>query len=384
MQLNDNDNDNDNTNNSVKMTSNGSSSSLFDETLETMDLGDFGDFTDLTEENDLTELLDNPEITGITGITGTGNGFYTGMNENCNPGTKDPSFIKDLKGLNIKNNNICNNCSKHGHLFHQCKLPIISYGIIAFRHSSAGLQFLMIRRKDSFGYIDFIRGKYPSNNIEQLQNIINEMSINEKQQLLSQPFETLCKQMWGEHNMQYRSEEINSQKKFELLKHGITIDDEVHTLKSLIENSPTHWSETEWEFPKGRRNYQENDLDCALREFSEETGYLQSDISIVENVMPFEEIFIGSNYKSYKHKYYLAYMNTDQFINANTNVTSSATFITQQSSRVDNLQNFQRSEVSKIAWKTCEECIDLIRPYNLEKKQLIININKVLTDYILY
>jgi 8-oxo-dGTP pyrophosphatase MutT (NUDIX family) len=377
-----------NANNSSKMPSNGSNTSLFDETLETMDLGDLGDFTDLTEENDVTELLDNSEITGITGITGivehVGNSFGSGfnINENCNPGSKDPSFIKDLKGLNIKNNNICNNCSKHGHLFHQCKLPIISYGIIAFRHSTEGLQFLMIRRKDSFGYIDFIRGKYPSNNIEQLQNIINEMSVNEKQQLLSKPFETLCKQMWGEHNMQYRSEEINSQKKFELLKHGLTIDDEVHTLKSLIENSPTHWSETEWEFPKGRRNYQENDLDCALREFAEETGYLQSDITIVENVMPFEEIFIGSNYKSYKHKYYLAYMNTDQFTNASN--YSSASFITQQSSRVDNLQNFQRSEVSKIAWKTCEECIELIRPYNLEKKQLIMNINKVLTDYILY
>ncbi len=32
-----------------------------------------------------------------------------------------------------KNNNACNNCGKQGHSFHQCKLPITSYGIIAFR-----------------------------------------------------------------------------------------------------------------------------------------------------------------------------------------------------------------------------------------------------------
>ena len=62
--------------------------------------------------------------------------------------------------------NSCNNCGKQGHSFHQCKLPITSYGIILFRSSPKGLQFLMIRRKDSFGYIDFIRGKYLSHNIE--------------------------------------------------------------------------------------------------------------------------------------------------------------------------------------------------------------------------
>jgi len=43
-----------------------------------------------------------------------------------------------------KNTNICNNCGKQGHMFHQCKLPITSYGIIAFRSSEEGIQYLMI------------------------------------------------------------------------------------------------------------------------------------------------------------------------------------------------------------------------------------------------
>ena len=60
---------------------------------------------------------------------------------------------------------ICNNCGKQGHQFHQCKLPITSYGIILFRSSTNGIEFLMLRRKNSFGYIDFIRGKYVQNNI---------------------------------------------------------------------------------------------------------------------------------------------------------------------------------------------------------------------------
>jgi hypothetical protein len=77
-----------------------------------------------------------------------------------------------------KNINVCNNCGKQGHLFHQCKLPITSYGIILFRSSPIGLQFLMIRRKDSFGYIDFIRGKYTPYNVNQIQKLIDEMSTD--------------------------------------------------------------------------------------------------------------------------------------------------------------------------------------------------------------
>jgi hypothetical protein len=60
----------------------------------------------------------------------------------------------------IKNTNVCNNCGKLGHMFHQCKLPITSYGIITFRSSTDGLQFLMIRRKDSFGYKYYRRNVY--------------------------------------------------------------------------------------------------------------------------------------------------------------------------------------------------------------------------------
>ena len=147
--------------------------------------------------------------------------------------------------------NICNNCGKQGHLFHQCKLPVTSYGIILFRSSLNGLQFLMLRRKDSFGYIDFIRGKYSPYNIEHVQSIINEMSVDEKEKILSESFDNLWKNMWGNMtNLQYRSEESASNKKFDLIMSGIFLDDVKITLKDIIERSETKWKETEWEFPK--------------------------------------------------------------------------------------------------------------------------------------
>ena len=270
----------------------------------------------------------------------------------------------------MSKHNLCNNCGKQGHQFHQCKLPITSYGIILFRSSSKGIQYLMIRRKDSFGYIDFLRGKYVQNNLEHLESLFNEMSIYEREKIRNTDFETLWKNMWGiqesgHTTSQYKGEELSSQKKFETLKVvGIPMgpNNEIVSLNTLIENSTTKWKETEWEFPKGRRNYQEKDLDCAVREFEEETGLSKKELKIIENVIPFEEIFLGSNHKSYKHKYFLAY--TDK--------------------TTDDLTNYQPTEVSKLDWKTVEECLESIRPYNLEKKQMIININKVLQEYRLY
>ena len=76
-------------------------------------------------------------------------------------------------------NQFCNNCGKIGHLFHQCKIPITSIGVIAFRINSINdtIQYLLIRRKDTLGFIDFLRGKYSLNNKEYIKNyhIFNDL-----------------------------------------------------------------------------------------------------------------------------------------------------------------------------------------------------------------
>jgi hypothetical protein len=76
-------------------------------------------------------------------------------------------------------------------------------------------------------------------------------------------------------------------------------------------------------------------------------------------------MFIGSNHKSYKHKYFLAFFEKSNDLD-------------------DYLNNFQKTEVSKLEWKSVDNCLESIRPYNLEKKELIQNINKVLQEYRLY
>ena len=130
-----------------------------------------------------------------------------------------------------------------------------------------------------------------------------------------------------------------------------------YTLQSLIKESEQFdtWEEPEWGFPKGRRNNQENDFDCALREFTEETGYHSNKLTYIQNVLPFEEIFLGSNYKSYKHKYFLMYMDYETTLY---------------------MGDYQKSEVSKIEWKSYEDCIACFRPYNLEKIRILTNIHR--------
>jgi 8-oxo-dGTP pyrophosphatase MutT (NUDIX family) len=267
----------------------------------------------------------------------------------------------------MKNYNFCNNCGKLGHLFHQCKLPITSIGIIAFRIKNNTIEYLLIRRKDSLGFVDFLRGKYLPNNKEYLINLLSKMTISEKNFILNAEFSELWNHLWGENiGIQYRSEEKNSYEKFNNLKNGITLENgdkyNLHDLINESNNKFYNYEEPEWGFPKGRRNYQEKDITCALREFEEETGFDKSDLFLIQNILPLEEIYTGSNFKSYKHKYFIA------FISENSLPKS----------------KFQESEVSTMDWKSLEATIQHIRTYNLEKIDLIKQVNKILERYNLY
>ena len=267
-------------------------------------------------------------------------------------------------------------------------MPITSYGLIVFRRTPAGrVEYVMIRRRDTLGFIDFMRGKYSVYNKEYILNMILQMTISEKSRLLTDPFETIWHDLWGSETgsgspqtEQYRMEEHVSREKFTQLRVGIVLKDDFYTLETLIQLSrertlgigksdgtgakppqTDEWEFAEWGFPKGRRNFQEKDYHCAVREFCEETGYSESSLVPVKNLLPFEEIFTGSNYKSYKHKYYLTYM-----------------------SYADSLSPcvFQSSEVSCVEWKSREECMASIRYYNVEKKRVLNKIDEMIREYL--
>jgi hypothetical protein len=258
----------------------------------------------------------------------------------------------------------------------QPNYPIVSYGIIAIKginsepelHTNIlsiynerfskntkhlyDIEYLMICRSNTFGYIDFMKGNYSLNNLQHIQVLINEMTVSEKNSILTLSFEELYRRLTkpSKQHMNVRNDE--SKKKFECLLNGLVVADDIISLQKMVDCSNSQWINNEWEFPKGRKNYKEKDLDCAKREFQEETGISSTKLQIINNVIPFEETFIGSNQKCYKNVYYLGIIDTDV-----------------------ELTNYQETEVSIMEWKSFNDCIESIRDYNIEKSSLLTNVH---------
>ena len=232
------------------------------------------------------------------------------------------------------------------------------------------IQFLLICRKHTMGFVEIIRGKYDFSNPGYIQTLINLLTVAEKYRLLTLSFHVLWKQLWNQNQYftnrkQSKQNKLlfnQSQKKFTQLISGFYVQNQLHNLHKFITNSPTRWTTPEWGFPKGRKNRDEYCKDCALREFYEETNYTNNDIQLLNTTKPFYETFCGHNKKMYKNIYFLGRKNTP-------------------TTCILNFKNkFQKFEVSDIRWVSSSEALQLIRPDNKEKKQLI----KKICKYIMY
>lgn len=257
-------------------------------------------------------------------------------------------FLNENMDDTVSSDYFCNNCGKYGHVLNQCKMPITSNGVIVFRidPKTKKREYLMIRRKDTLGYMDFMRGKFPIYQKNYIMNMLMQMTVDEK------------------NKIRLRIKDGSMKEKIQILVNGVISHSDKYDLSTLLDESDNYgiWTEPEWGFPKGRRNSQEKDYECALREFSEETGYAISILKNIRNIVPFDEIFIGSNYKSYRHKYYVMYMSYPDSLG---------------------MKSFQKSEVSSMEWKSLDECMNSIRSYNLEKKKILNNIDYCLEKTIL-
>lgn len=172
---------------------------------------------------------------------------------------------------------------------------IPSYGIILFCMHKGLPHFLLYKRRDSYGYMDFLRGKWTERDILSLFSL---MTNDERDRLQKYSFEELWKDLW----MDDATNNINvfhfsgAKAKFETVKKQIPF---------YIKNTISVDEETLWGFPKGKKNQGESEIECALREFSEETKISKKDIKLWE-CPPFKEYYRGSDNKMYSTHYYLA------------------------------------------------------------------------------
>jgi len=267
----------------------------------------------------------------------------------------------------------CTNCGINGHVFRNCNAPVTSYGIIAIRcldnsyesslfskssiTNTDAIEFLLIQRKDSLSFIEFIRGKYSANNDEYISKLLRGMTISEQQQLLTSTFDELWNSIWGKSSTvrSHRNDYELSEKRFS------QIHDKLH---DLVKSNPTTWVEPEWGFPKGRRNPYEIDIHCAIREFQEETGLQRNEFSVIQNIHTLSETFYGSNNVHYCHKYYIAICNNTVEVNLN----------------MDNIH--MSREIGDIKWCSFENAISKIRLDNNEKREILIKANKIIKHYV--
>ena len=145
----------------------------------------------------------------------------------------------------------------------------------------------------------------------------------------------------------YRAEYDDAKNKFDQL---IASD----RLINLINGTTNRWLETEWGLPKGRRQFKESNMICAIREFCEETGLHPSDINILVNIKPLEEKYVGINNVEYRHIYFFAELINDEV-----------------DLRFDKTNEHQTSEISDIGWFDLSDSMNTIRSYYYEKKNIV-------------
>ena len=240
------------------------------------------------------------------------------------------------------------------------------------KYLNLNLRFLLVRRKHSLGFVEFIRGKYEFDNFEYLLNILNIMSKDEIKLIQNNTFDVLWNNLWSINSStkNHKTEYNNSFNKFNKLKKGVYIKFNQKLrfkikLDDILSNSKSKWSEPEWGFPKGRRNLKENDLNCAIREFNEETNYMKDDYDLI-NINPSYERFIGTNGVRYQHIYYLAQIKTDK------------------EPYIDTNNQEQVCEIGDMKWVSYKEAYNKIRNYNYDKKVKMESIYNMIKYMLLY
>lgn len=211
---------------------------------------------------------------------------------------------------------------------------ITSYGCILICDD----EFLIVKRRDTPEYTDFIRGFY---NWSQIYFYLQSMTVDEKDRLVSWSFDDLWEDL-GHPQMDANDGYTFARDSFD------EIIDNLQDIIDLIPVIPKNEADL-WLFPKGRLEYNtcgteepEDKFHCALREFKEETNGI--DVCEMDPVSrtPISEEYVGTNSKNYKTNYYV--------------------FSTQEKDHIDQFENVKgrirdvpSGEIQEIKWVPIED-----------------------------
>jgi len=240
------------------------------------------------------------------------------------------------------------------------------------------IQFMMVSRKFSLAIIDFLKGKYNPNDTGQLLKYFQEMMQSEIDMIKKYDYDDLVyivmnkdklskedflNQLFqGNHAIDYNY----AKKSFNRLKYPVADGGEkdcgIIWNLHFYTNIQPKWTEPEWGFPKGKRSGKtESNLECAIREFNEETGFSEDEFIPMNNLEPLVEYLIGTDNAAYRNVYYMAFNNIKK----------------------DKPLEFDYYETGQIKFFFLEEALEKIRPYHNKKKHILVSIYTFFMNYLI-
>lgn len=218
-----------------------------------------------------------------------------------------------------------------------------SHGIITYVSVQKNTHFLLAQRRNSFSFIQLLRFSHRLTN-EEIISKINLITPEEAIRLLTYPFEEIWEDLYiDKTNKTFVTERHRARQNYEKIKTQFC--EHLNSPKSNF---------CEWGIPKGRRKYQESGIECALREWEEETNIPKKCVSLL-NTYPFY--------------YNLSYGNKDVSIESYLAKIILPFMITENKT---NIRNYVSEEVGKLEWITIDKAKNLV-PLSLYKMLIEIN-----------
>ena len=164
----------------------------------------------------------------------------------------------------------------------------ISCGICCLRKKNNKYEFVMVKKNCSYSFFNFTLGKYEKN----MRNMFNNMTFDEKNIICSRNYEFVF------YNCYRNRKNVKiSKKKYAKLEKKYNNFINSNSFKDIFN---TVNIDDLWEFPKGKLENNENMIECAMREFEEETSIMTFKYKVLFDVEPLilNKIHNGINYKS--------------------------------------------------------------------------------------
>ncbi len=182
-----------------------------------------------------------------------------------------------------------------------------SYGIACCRYNlkTGEPEILLMKKRYTYAFFDFVFCKYKKNDNKRLSKLFNQMTYQEKIDILNMSFDKLwcnirikipdpflASSEWKNYILKKRKFETN-----------FIIGDKGKKLRRLINDTIS--IDSIWEIPKGRQEKGEKPLNTAIREFKEETDIRIKKYKILIGIDPIKYSYT-INKTTYENTYFVA------------------------------------------------------------------------------